>query len=170
VPESTLWATRLTLALQEIGRNIEHPGLQSSLPPRNTLLYPLAMPRIYGSDSLDVLLAGVLGDVQGLDVLNLPLPAADAPSARRHSTPVPPPPPFAGFLVAARANTWSRAARRKAQAGMATDDRPAPVLVCRVYRADASCTLGVDWVRGKDRAMFESFASHVVRKVRTAVA
>jgi hypothetical protein len=153
------------------------------LPPRNTLLHPLDLPEPYDRDVLYALVANILQDVTGVEVFDLSCDMMSPSSVPHHVTSVPPPHLPNGVLVAARSNTWSRAARRKAQVIMATGDleecnRPAS-LVCRIDWTDqlesghhkgekriTHAVLGVNWVRGRDRAMFESFTSHVVKKVR----
>jgi hypothetical protein len=116
-------------------------------------------------------------------------------SETKHVPPIRPPAPSTGFLVAASANTWSRAARRKAQMTMDTDtdalepaqsSSVAPLLVCRAFWVPSDnshndsaidtiesgiheAVLQVDWVRGRDRGLFESFAGHVARKVWTVL-
>jgi hypothetical protein len=178
---------------QNIAR-IGNPIIQSLLPQRNTLLHPLTLPRSYRHEELVVIIAGILRDVSNLEVVDLSCEAVQVPStsSMRHVPLVRPPIPFTGFLTGAKANTWTRAARRKAQASMVIDDPTQfdalpPLLLCRVYwsftmgdestlineeeqeKEMTTATLGVDWVRGRDRAMFESFASHIAKKVRTAM-
>lgn len=82
-----------------------------------------------------------------------------------------------GTLVRATHNTWSRAARRRKvvtsdAAGEAS--QAGPGLYCKVRCQDEhsgskphSYILEFDWVCGKDRVLFESFTSHVTRKVET---
>lgn len=81
------------------------------------------------------------------------------------------------MAVLAAGCTWSRAARRRKRDSdaMLTDADGAPQLVCRVRcekRAggggeggEGGAQLVFDWLRGRDRALFEGFASHVGRKV-----
>lgn len=67
--------------------------------------------------------------------------------------------------ASATANCWSRSARRKA--GAFSDEGPA-VLTCHftvTSEADAKVNLHCQWVRGRERGLFESFWSHVSRKV-----
>jgi hypothetical protein len=129
--------------------------------------------------------------------LTAPYTEGETRLLRRLPIPMRPPTPHTGFLVASSANTWSRAARRKAQMTMDTEtdvpepaqsSRVAPLIVCRVFwvPSDNNCNesvglidmietrthdavLQVDWVRGRDRGLFESFAGHVARKVRTVL-
>ncbi|KAI0033736.1 hypothetical protein K488DRAFT_47114 [Vararia minispora EC-137] len=77
-----------------------------------------------------------------------------------------------GLVCTAAANTWSRAARRKfASSSMVVAPSDYPILVTRlaVCPAESSCLLEFAWVRGRDRGAFESFCSHVARKLRDAV-
>ncbi|ETW77709.1 hypothetical protein HETIRDRAFT_478853 [Heterobasidion irregulare TC 32-1] len=146
---------------------IPNPTLQSLMPPRTTLRQHL--PRTPQLDLLRATLASI-------------------PHLR--ATPVPDAPPPT-FLVSAPANTWSRAARRKrpsatpeapmdveaaGAAGAAEAKREsaggerAPFMVCRacVAQDDEGAAVSFVWVRGRDRAAFEGFASHVGRKMRDA--
>lgn len=78
-------------------------------------------------------------------------------------------------LVSATGDTWSRAARRRQMRGatMEVDEETAQALVCRVTCAACSqgtgssggAVLQCHWVKGRDRTLFESFASHLSRKV-----
>jgi len=81
--------------------------------------------------------------------------------------------------VYAWGNTWSRAARRKKKGndGMQVDvgDRGhtrTPALVECIIRGgrkeSSACYLECRWVRGRDRALFESLWSHLSRKVAGA--
>jgi hypothetical protein len=95
------------------------------------------------------------------------------------------------FLVSAVSNTWSRAERRSRKVDMVVDDPPkavqlgawsspivAPSLVCYIqWTRDRSGLAGTtkkfilecSWVKGSDRAIFESFAGHVGRKVEVVL-
>ena len=76
----------------------------------------------------------------------------------------------ADVVVYALVNTWSRAARRKRRDAMETEEGgegQVAQLVCRI-RCDSEATsvaMVLDWVAGRERGLFESFASHVQRKV-----
>ena len=91
------------------------------------------------------------------------------------------------FLIEARANTWSRNARRsrrqRAETQLKPEDTPTtaaaanPFLTCSarvtIQETDASsstagpsaCSVEFQWIYGKERALFESFASHINRKI-----
>ncbi len=137
--------------VQRIGR-LPHHGLQSVMPPRNTLQQPL--PRATSVEEVLPILASVLASISGVSVL------------KRLGTP-------AVVVTSATGNTWSRAARRKKQEAMQVEGiHPVEVaLVCRircqkdVAQNGSRVLLTFDWVAGKDRGLFESFASHVERKM-----
>lgn len=165
------------------------------MPPRNSLLHSLVLPRPQCLVELGTLLADIAGSVPGVEIVDLAQSSGTAAPAIFHQCTVEPPPAFTGFLLAAATNTWSRAARRKVQSSMNLDVSPDmeafPMLLCRASwllqpeedstleegRGDeenktvmiTTATLRVDWVRGTDRAMFESLTAHVVRKIRTAL-
>ena len=81
------------------------------------------------------------------------------------------------LVVHAGADTWSRAARRrKLKADIAPDTDASPSstrLVCAMQigttTRDANPYIEFQWVKGEDRALFESFMSHVGRKVAAAL-
>lgn len=94
---------------------------------------------------------------------------------------------IADILVNASGNTWSRAARRRKRTESEAADvlmqagDGSPQLVCRMrWLVDSGGTatvpfeldtvlLTVDWVRGDDRGLFESFTNHVWRKLEVAL-
>ncbi|RPD52939.1 S-adenosyl-L-methionine dependent methyltransferase [Lentinus tigrinus ALCF2SS1-7] len=137
-----------------IGR-LSHHALQSILPPRNTLVQPLQ--QAASPAQVVPILTSVLASVDGLTV-------------RQKS----PESGAADVIATAYGNTWSRAARRKKRDAMPVemDSRAQSEvqLVCRTRLGsnlgeESAVTLVFDWVAGKDRGLFESFASHVERKV-----
>ncbi|KAI0687801.1 S-adenosyl-L-methionine dependent methyltransferase [Cerioporus squamosus] len=137
-----------------IGR-LSHYALQSVLPPRNTLVQPLA--QATSPAQVVQVLAVVLASVDDLTVSHL---SAESGAA--------------DVRLMASWNTWSRAARRKKRDAMPieSDSPPHPEvhLICRIRVGTPAgpgdrVTLVFDWVAGKDRGLFESFASHVERKV-----
>lgn len=81
---------------------------------------------------------------------------------------------LAWFVTAIR-NTWSRSARRAKKANITTAYPPEPTAAsldasdggpCMKARLRAdSSSLEIQWVYGLDRALFESFASHLGRKM-----
>ncbi|KAI0799986.1 S-adenosyl-L-methionine dependent methyltransferase [Fomes fomentarius] len=134
-----------------IGR-LPHHGLQSLMPPRNTLQQPL--PRVTSVEEVLPILSSVLASISGVSVVE------------RSGTP-------ADVVASATGNTWSRAARRKKQEAMQVEGmHPAETaLVCRIRcerdgaQSGSRVLLTFVWVAGKDRGLFESFASHVERKM-----
>ncbi|KAK7044830.1 S-adenosyl-L-methionine-dependent methyltransferase [Favolaschia claudopus] len=151
------------ITLQSVAR-ITNPQIQNLMPPRNTLRQPVRVSD-WDAEHLNNVLASVLAAVEGTRVAQL-----------EGSTENP-----RSFVVYASSNTWSRAARRKQK----RDPGQAPAaevnLVCSLRwilpdpDADSESlgrevTLECQWVRGKDRSLFEGFASHVSRKVTEAVA
>lgn len=93
-------------------------------------------------------------------------------------------PPLWELLVKASRNTWSRAERRKKTAGATESDSTSPtappMLSCIIQEISSSgpttgggghknLVLRCSWIRGHDRALFESFWSHVSRKVAFAL-
>lgn len=79
------------------------------------------------------------------------------------------------FRVEAAANTWSRAARRRAKQNLASltgieieSDRTQLAVFIRTLNRPQSqnwYSLECTWLRGLDRSLFESFWAHVSRKV-----
>jgi hypothetical protein len=84
--------------------------------------------------------------------------------------------------VVAQRDTWSRSARRRARAldsdpavggrGVGEETRGPVLLVAHVWiegqGGGSKVELVVEWKRGKDVQMFESFVSHVGRKLTAA--
>ncbi|KAJ7196562.1 S-adenosyl-L-methionine dependent methyltransferase [Mycena pura] len=145
------------------------PQLQSLMPPRNTLRQPFhALSQ--NPSRLAELLAAALAAVEGVRVVPLDM-HMHTPNAG------------AAFTVSAVKNTWSRGARRRHKhaaesKGPAVPEPAAPGLVCRMqwilpdvsHGQEGSGTfLECQWVLGKDRQLFEGFASHISRKVSEGV-
>ncbi|CAA7268739.1 unnamed protein product [Cyclocybe aegerita] len=154
------------------------------MPPRNTLSQPLSSTEVASLDFERVctIVSDVLGLVDGVT-------AIERSESEKGEKGV--------FFVQARANTWSRSARRKkarlkdgVNEGNSTTVSNAsetieggasnlsagtaePALTCsiRVLRpaeaeiAESHYSLEFQWIFGRDRSLFESFASHVGRKV-----
>ena len=141
------------------------------LPPRNTLAQPYCgctPARLYEA------LAETLRTIEADGVLATEVSALEG---SYHSS----------FLIEARANTWSRNARRsrrqRAETQLQPEDTPTtaaaanPSLTCSarvtIQETDASsstagpstCSVEFQWIYGKERALFESFASHINRKI-----
>ncbi|OJA13960.1 hypothetical protein AZE42_03613 [Rhizopogon vesiculosus] len=130
---------------------ISNPALQNIMPSRNTLhhSFPSARP----ANTLESVLRNVLAIVDGLLVT---------------STSATPESSSTTMLVRAQGNTWSRAARRKRLPAAVSADQEPPVLRCSIEccsKVDTPCEIIFTWLEGKDRSVFESFTSHVSRKV-----
>lgn len=78
------------------------------------------------------------------------------------------------LLVEAERNTWSRSARRSRHRfsttleNLQTPSSRQPALTCSIQVIDTSSqtvALEFQWLYGTDRTLFESFVSHVLRKV-----
>jgi len=128
------------------------------MPSRNTLHH--AFPGARSADILTSALRNVLALIKGVTVAS-----SATPVVHDHSS---------TMLVHARSNTWSRAARRGKLPEIVCAGQELPVLRCSVEcrerssfhtSNDIACELLFTWVEGKDRLIFESFASHVSRKV-----
>ncbi|KAF8166825.1 S-adenosyl-L-methionine dependent methyltransferase [Pholiota molesta] len=155
-----------------------HP-LYPVLPPRNTLVQPFAC-------TAAVLREAVEETVQSLDLQGVQVTPSMIAKEEGSSDVLP------SFLVEAQANTWSRSARRgrKRQVQAADDTHsqdlprltttvsPSPSLTCsiRTIAPDSSLTGNIgsvsvefQWIFGRDRALFESFTSHISRKVALKV-
>lgn len=143
---------RTLTQLQTLAR-LSHHGTQHLTPTRNTLHQPLPADR--SPSSAASLTRAVLAAIDGLSVRECASGSAGA---------------LLDVAVSAAGCTWSRAARRRRRDAMDADGAPgaAPQLVCRVRCEEgpgAGVQLAFDWLRGRDRALFEGFASHVGRKV-----
>ncbi|KAN0136590.1 S-adenosyl-L-methionine dependent methyltransferase [Lactarius tabidus] len=151
------------------------PALHSILPPRTTFRQPLdhaspasALQQVLGA------LAGESGSGSEAPTVVVAPDTGDGGSCRT-------------YVAAARRDTWSRAARRrKAQQLCTPDPDPGPgagtrareegraALVAHVWVEEgrmgkSGAQLVVQWKRGHDVQLFESFASHVARKTREAL-
>ncbi|KIK05303.1 hypothetical protein K443DRAFT_360261 [Laccaria amethystina LaAM-08-1] len=76
---------------------------------------------------------------------------------------------LSAFLIRSAEDTWSRKARRQPATSSAFRDQSPMCLVCSVgirYSSENSeLSLESQWIVGRDRKMFESFVSHIGRKV-----
>ena len=136
---------------------LPHPGIQNLMPPRNTLKQRL--PQTSNVLQLAPFVSTIIRSTDGLIATNR---AQDSS--------------ILDMVVSASENTWSRAARRKRKE-VVQIDRPAQGgtrMICRItherqeaWKHGNTITdyLVLDWVKGRDRDLFESFASHVERKV-----
>ena len=120
------------------------------MPPRNTLKQRL--PQGADGAQLTQTVTDVVRSVEGLNM-----------EPTTEEAPVP------DWIVSASGDSWSRAARRKRQKAMQIegDTPPDTRMTCRI-RVNADC-LTFDWLKGRERTLFESFASHIERKVASAM-
>lgn len=145
------------------------------MPPRNSLRQPI--PNIQPGQDVSETLIDVLNSIEGLKILEKNPPQQRSSSDAQ----------IVHFVVEAAKNTWSRSARRKKVNTeekshvdiAATED---PGLTCRLRisgevesaqssrrSSTAGCMLQIDWIRGKDRGLYESFVSHVGRKLQVSM-
>ncbi|KAJ8453876.1 hypothetical protein ONZ51_g13354 [Trametes cubensis] len=135
-----------------------HTSIQNIMPVRNTMHQPL--PRKTSMAQATAATRAVLTSIDGLGMRSV---RADGSSE------------ILDVVSIVMKNTWSRAARRKKRDAMDEDGGSVsdPQLVCRLRVEERpqeggrheGMYLVFDWLRGKDRSVFESFASHVERKV-----
>lgn len=112
------------------------------MPPRNTLRQPVKLQ----ANEILVKTMAVLNSVEGIS------------SDPKNETEI---------VLEAFRNTWSRSARRKKALTMDVDQSSSiedvKTLKCRLLCSDGC--LEFNWMKGRDRGLFESFVSHVSRKV-----
>ncbi|CCM00501.1 uncharacterized protein FIBRA_02535 [Fibroporia radiculosa] len=143
---------------------------QNLMPARNTLRqsYPQAKSLVHLASVVTAICA-LLHDIS----VRSPLPGEQCAGAGLE------------IIIAAPRDTWSRAARRKKAHGITMQTEPdssaEPILVCRIVcveegdnrmreeSASGSIKLRFDWMKGRDRSLYESFTSHVGRKVAAAL-
>ncbi|KAF8079212.1 hypothetical protein FPV67DRAFT_1444380 [Lyophyllum atratum] len=163
-----------------------NPTLLPLLPARNTLRFPIGG----GGEGIEERLLGVLGSVEGATVTFLQEceGAASTGDGEDHATGRNEATPMrieCKLVVTATSDTWSRAARRKRKRSEAlgnaingdvpttsttSGENPDPALVCgfTILSGDKNMDviMEVRWLYGWDRMVFESFASHVAKKVK----
>ncbi|KAG2137497.1 S-adenosyl-L-methionine dependent methyltransferase [Suillus clintonianus] len=141
---------------------ISNPTLKNIMPSRNTLHH--AFPGARSVDILASALRSVIALINGVTVASSATPATSEHSFT--------------MLVHAQSNTWSRAARRGKLPEIVCASQESPVLRCSIesrerlssYTSrDIPCQLVFIWVEGKDRLIFESFASHVSRQITSTL-
>ena len=118
------------------------------MPPHNTIRQPLTS--VDATVALQNLKQVVL-TTEGVTII------------QEHSTP-----DEVTIRVTATGNTWSRAARRKKLKASSSETShettlPPAALVCQMTLSHKQ--LEFNWVRGRDRTLFDTFCSHVSRKV-----
>ncbi|KAH7924188.1 hypothetical protein BV22DRAFT_1166095 [Leucogyrophana mollusca] len=154
-----------TSRLPDTLARISQPALQAIMPSRNTLRQPF--PDSHSVEHLAEALKSVLELIDGVRYTPVEAVSTDCrPSA---------------FTVEAATNSWSRAARRR-KASVEDGQTLMPTfaaLRCRIECLDNSWPgsgerrvvegprfkLEFVWVEGKERTFFESFVSHVSKKV-----
>ncbi|KAI0334613.1 S-adenosyl-L-methionine dependent methyltransferase [Cubamyces sp. BRFM 1775] len=150
------------LRLPDSLSRLSHTGMQNIMPARNTLHQVL--PRTASVAQVTETTRSILTSVDGLELR--------AAQTNQSSDAL-------DVVAVAVRNTWSRAARRKKRDAMHEDGRIVsdPQLVCRLRLEEkpdeggrhGGMYLVFDWLRGRDRGLFESFASHIERKVVTTL-
>ncbi|CAL1707924.1 unnamed protein product [Somion occarium] len=151
---------------------ITNPSLQGIMPPRNSLTH--ACRKVIPPERLRSILWGIIKPIDGVTV-------NEGSSHRMESESS-----TSNLVIQATADTWSRAARRKKLISshpvvpMDVDkvDALAIQLICRVeipdnpgihHRGRDESHVVFHWMKGRNRLLFESFASHVGRKIDTAI-
>lgn len=133
-------------ASQTISR-ISNPALQSIMPSRNTLRQPVNRP----VQDLFIKTKEILTSIGGVTSIR---------ESRNQNGDF-------EIVVQASGNTWSRSARRKKASTMDIDERSSTedgkVLECRLSHSEGF--LEFNWLKGRERGLFESFVSHVSRKI-----
>lgn len=159
---------------QSIGRT-STTSLQNIMPPRNTLRRSL--PDSIGNQDISNTLLKVLSSIEGAVVKAVDDTIRTQPESENYSL---------DLLVGADRNTWSRAARRKQLTAVSAPCEsvsetqtpqmisrlriPAGLEMSKMQRKDTDGKVVLfDWVRGRDRSLYESFVSHVGRKLETAL-
>ncbi|KAF9228174.1 hypothetical protein BS17DRAFT_692951 [Gyrodon lividus] len=153
-----------TRRLPDFQARIANPALQGIMPSRTTLRQQIV--NVQSLEFLYSTLCQVLGEIEGVHV---------NPEPSSSDTGIP------SILVQATEVTWSRSARRKkaTQPSLQTTSQPPLIMQCRTNCVE--CTLPgsenqragsphleYQWVDGRNRDIFESFVSHVNRKVIAA--
>lgn len=111
------------------------------MPDRNTLRQPYS--QVTSQSQLTSAVKSVLASIDGVSIQDESDPDT--------------------LVVQAASNTWSRAARRKAKPQ--SPQLPLePTLRCRIV-CSVNLALEFTWIAGRERHTFESFYSHVNRKV-----
>jgi hypothetical protein len=122
---------------------ISNPNLRGIMPDKNTLRQCQPYPQATSLNQLITTLQSVLTPIDGVSFQDEL--ASDS------------------LLVQATSNTWSRAARRKAKLNQESQDVQETTMKCRIV-CTTDLMVEFSWIEGKDRRMFESFCSHVIRK------
>ena len=164
-PSDTI-GTFVTTCFQTLARP-SSPSLRQLVPQPNTIWH------CYNAElvkSTDHLLACLLAAVEAIDGLSIGRSSPQTPRG------------VGSLLVSAQRNTWSRAARRRRMnelqevevASMPQEGSLPVFLICEINLAtpgeanDAYALIG-SWRKGRLRGEFESFWSHITRKVADAL-
>lgn len=154
-PSSLMHATSQSLA------RIANVTLQSIMPSRTTLYQQV--PNVRSSELLYTTLLRVLGGIEGVHATAEP---SDSVPAK-----------ILSVLVTAVEITWSRSARRKKTSrSLQQTSQRSIIIQCRISCMNDPHPVGekqqvkglhlvYQWADGSDRGVFESFVSHVNRKV-----
>ncbi|GLB43625.1 putative protein of unknown function (DUF890) [Lyophyllum shimeji] len=185
------WAVGWSVGPWRLGDDIAritnpNPTLQRLLPPRNTLRSTVGVVR----GDIGERLLGVLSSVEGARVTLLDETegtggGSGAGDDATNGQDTVPKSVVCKLVVSVASDTWSRAARRKRKRGDAQGDalagdaaacftpaevRSDPALVCAITVLSGGqgteLDMEVRWLYGRNRALLESFASHVGKKVR----
>lgn len=118
------------------------------MPPHNTIRQPL----------------GSTGGKDALQKLNRALSAIEGVAIIKQQSA----PNGVTIKLSATGNTWSRAARRQKFKALSNDTfqtttLPTTALVCQIALSHKQVEF--NWILGRDRTLFESFCSHISRKV-----
>ncbi|KAI3618076.1 duf890 domain protein [Moniliophthora roreri] len=131
------------LRLPDAIARIQNPSITQYLPPRNTIRQSVPTPTTL--DTVAHIVSSIGGSVS---------------TARRVEY----------MIVEARGDTWSRAARRRQGKTEAVDSSQGVKMTCTivVLETEKEKQVVFQWTKGRDRTLFESFSSHVCRKLMNA--
>ncbi|EIW74733.1 hypothetical protein CONPUDRAFT_169696 [Coniophora puteana RWD-64-598 SS2] len=147
---------------------IRNPSLQKHMPPHNCLYQPFSSEHTV--TQLQDAVQRVLDAIEGVSW------SCNMHKSEDSGEESPAPETSSRMIVKAAQNTWSRSARRKKKAEMEEQSDALasglrqvvePILRCSMKCMDnvEELELEYTWTEGEDRGVFESFASHVNRKV-----
>ncbi|TFK45312.1 S-adenosyl-L-methionine dependent methyltransferase [Heliocybe sulcata] len=168
---AVIWSFGYIHLPDPLGR-IGNPTIQHLMPPRNILRQPFSTS---DPSKLSTALQAAVENLDGVITMHRTAPQPAVPSAGECLT-------LTDTAVAATKNSWSRAARRKTKStssAMDVQDVGNVVMRCRLQirrmghdESGKEDRLLVDatWVEGRERALFESFVSHAMRKATSSLA
>ncbi|EJD04864.1 uncharacterized protein FOMMEDRAFT_153997 [Fomitiporia mediterranea MF3/22] len=157
-----------------LARNLPSPH-HALLPPRNNCEQVLR-----NSGSVDVAelqedLTNVLMALSGVTVVSDPDDHAEEPTSSSDQDRVRCNKESIYLRISATENTWTRAARRSANSRISQSSGKPVVMIVDISAKHKQLRTGEQWIlmgmwrRGRERGLFESFWSHVSRKVGSAV-